>query len=85
MTVDVRVIHCGRKSEVKTLRNERTSRNVRSICKVSIFLKSIVMLRAKSIRTEMSNSSYSMHVFASRNGLLTFNSILILPFSWWDV
>jgi len=37
------------------------------------------------MRTELSNSRYSRHVIASGNGLLNLNSILILPFSGWDV
>ena len=39
MTVDVRVIDCGKRSEVKTSRNELTSCSVHSICTVSIFSK----------------------------------------------
>ena len=36
MTVDVRVIDCGRRSEPNTSRNELVSRSVHSTCTVSI-------------------------------------------------
>ena len=67
------------------MRNELTSRSVHSMCTVTTFQKSVVMVRAKSVRIELSNSRYSRHVIALGNGLLNFNSILILPFSGWDV
>jgi len=83
MMVVVRVIDCGRRSEVKTSRKELTSRSVHNICMVSIFQKSVVTVLSKSMRNELSNSRYNRHVIASGNGLLNFNSILMLPFSVW--
>ena len=49
------------------------------------FQKTVVTVRSKIMRTELSNSRYNSHVIASDNGLLNFNSILILPFSGLDV
>jgi len=67
---------------------ERTSRSVQSIyilyISLSLSWKSVVMLREKSMKTELSNSRYSRHVIASVNGLLNFNPIMILPFTGWD-
>ena len=44
------------------------------------FLKSVVTIRSKYTRTELFNAGYNRHVIASGNGLLNFNSILILPY-----
>ena len=85
MTVDVRVIDCGKRSEGKKSRKELISRSVHSICTVSIFQTSVVSLRAKSMMTDLSNSRFNRHVIASDNGLLNFSSFLTLPFSGWDV
>ena len=69
----------GRRSEGKISRKEFTSRSVHSICMVPM-LNSVVTLREKSTRTELSYSRYSRHVIAAGNGLLNFSSILILTF-----
>ena len=47
--------------------------------------KSVVMVRAKYMKTELSNSRYNRQVIASGNCLLNFNPILILRFSGWNV
>ena len=87
MKVQVIAIVCGRRSDAKTSRNESTSCSVQSICMVSIafYSKSVVTLREKSMRTELSNSRYSRQVIASGNGLPNFNTTLKLPFSGCDV
>ena len=70
VTVDVRVIDCGRRSEGKISRKEMASLILYSICTVSIIQTSVVMIRATPMRTELSNSRYNRHVIASGNGLL---------------
>ena len=47
------------------------------------FLNSVVTLRSKSMRIELSNSRYNRQMIASGNALLNFNSILVLPLSVW--
>jgi len=44
-----------------------------------------MMVRAKYTRIELPNFRYRRHVITSGNGLVYLNSILILPFSGWEV